>query len=344
VQRPRAFAIGLAAMACEGERRHLPDDVDWSGEIVDVVLADEVSACEGDLVAIDRHARDVAQLFGTASDERVLVYWAMPGDVDEYCQPLAGGCALPEGAIATTRMAALHEVVHVLAAALGRSRPLWEEGLAEAMMPYALFIGENHPVAMLRQDPLRDLSYMQAGHFVRWAWRQSAERTLAVYDATQLRDDQSQALAAFDSAWGESLYEIGDRYREDAPDLMDPVVPFVEEPLLQWSNGELRAVIRLDCSATDTLTASPGMRRVVYLDIPRPANYQIRTAPAQAWLLEWPVTHGDPFFVELEGDDEVVFLEPGRYALDLIIEWTEAPLAVEVLARPVLSSQPTTPD
>lgn len=343
MRRPRAVAAACFALtACEDASPHLPDDVDWSGDIVDLVIAEDTRVCAGDLFTLDAHTRDVARLLRSAPDERVLVYWAPWQEVGDYCQRGAAGCALPDGAIVSSRHVAYHEVTHVLAGALGRSRPLWEEGLAEAMMPYPLFIGENHPVAMLRQLPLRDLSYQQAGHFVRWAWGEDSDGLLAAYAATRYQDDLEHALAAFETGWGESLYAVGDRYRDDAPEQAEALLPPEQEPLLPWSDGEWRHVLTFDCDALDTFNADPGLARSVYLDIPERARYEVNIAPAVGMLVPLPVTMEYRQYFDVS--DTTLELDVGRYELSVTVDWAEQPIALQALVRRQLSSQPTTPD
>ncbi|MBC8067323.1 MAG: hypothetical protein IAG13_03235 [Deltaproteobacteria bacterium] len=334
------ISLVLAAMACQGSGiPYLDVEPDWSGEIMDVAIADGMHVCEGDLVALDVHAAFVADAIGSP-DRRVLYYWTNFEEVRHYC-PIGAGCAHPEGAIGTSYSTGLHEAAHVLAGHLGRSRPLWEEGLAEAFMPSPAYKGNHHPAAMLGQEALGGLSYPQAGHFFRWLWLDEPERALDLYAETGMLDDDARALAIFERVMGESLVDVGDVYLAGAPREL-PSLRNGEESVLAWTDGEWRHTLEMDCDRPDTQAYGEWVMRTAFIDIETPGQYEVMSFDARFEIRSLNRTAGAALHWRTIGVGRLD-LDAGRYQIVLQAEASESIEAV-VVVRPTLLTQPTLPD
>lgn len=324
--------------ACQEHEFAFPDvEPDVFGEHVEIATADGIRLCRGEVHTLDAQVAFVRSATRSPETEPVLYYWTDPEEVPEFC-PRGAGCAYPEGGIGATLGIGLHEVAHVAAAHLGRSRPLWEEGLADGFMPGAVERGEHHPAVMVGLEP-QDLAYGQAAHFYRWLWMRDPDVVLDLYRATEIDDDPERARRIFEDVTGESMIALGDRYLAEAPIELESPHPVDTTPL-PWTSGIWQHTIAIDCRNDDSFAEGKRTTRTVYVDIPDSGQYEL------AW------SGPEIRFGRLGDDTRSRFLSPSTgYPLTLAggRHWITVassvwPLDVDVAIYPASGIDPTVPD
>lgn len=348
--RVRAVVVlGPLAMGCQQpEPFDLPEefvDIDIMGELVDVSIEDGVELCAGDVPAMDAHVRAVSALLGVPTDgDRLHALWLSQEGVLELCP--TGGCAPGSVAIATSHQVMLHELGHAVAAALGNAPPLWTEGLAVALEPRGLALGDDHPALMLPLDAT-DLDYDQAGSFVRWLWREySPESVVTLYRRSSRGDDPGRGERIFEEVFGESLGAAGDRFLAEAPpysaSLRDP------EPPLPWTGAVWQHGVSLRCDDPDVRFDLFRPLRVLPVEVAVAGAYELAVSAGIAELRATdghPIEHTRP---KVSNWAQGLRLEPGDYEVELAAFADvdpESPSAVFVVElRPDLDAVPTVPD
>lgn len=326
------------ASACEEHEFAFPDvEPDIFGEHVEIATAYGVRVCRGEVHALDAQVAFVRAATRSPETEPVLYYWTDPEEVPEFC-PWGGGCAYPEGGIGSTLGTGLHEVAHVAAAHLGRSRPLWEEGLADGFMPGAVERGEHHPAVMVGLEP-QDLAYGQAAHLYRWLWMRDPDVALELYRATDYDDGPDRARRIFEDITGESMIAFGDRYLAEAPLELESPHPVDTTPL-PWTAGVWQHTLAIDCRNDDSFAEGKTTTRTVYVDVAESGAYQ----------LTWSAP--EIRFGRLGDDTRYRFPSPSPgYSLTLTAgrHWITVaspvwPLDVDVAIYPASGVEPTVPD
>jgi hypothetical protein len=325
------------AFACGEDEFAFPDvEPDIFGEHVEIATDYGIRVCGGDLHTLDAQVAFVREAIHSPDSDPVLYYWTYPEEVPEYCW-MGLGCGYPEGGVGSSLAIGLHEVAHVAAAFLGRSRPLWEEGLADGFMPGVVERGEHHPAVMVELGPM-DLAYGQAAHFFRWLWLRNPDQLLEIYRATDYDDSPAQARRIFEEVTGESLIALGDRYLDEAPRELESPHPADTTPL-PWTGNVWQHTVAIDCRNDDSFADGERTVRTVYVDIAEPGEYDISsTAPANG--------------VGRVGDPEVHRFGPpwsvARLELAAGVHWISVssavwPLDVRVGVYPAGGIEPTVP-
>jgi hypothetical protein len=313
-------------------------EVDHVGDYLDIAIDDGVEVCRGDLLALDAQARTITDALGLPRpDPHPIAVWATQDVVLEYCP--TGGCALEQAAVAENFSILLHEVGHLAARPLGRTRMLWEEGLAEAFTPGPLSRSDDHPAAMLERT-ISGPEYDQAGLFSRWLWRTLSPATVIEIYRRSPWSHADAAAGVFERIVGASIVDMGDRFIAEVPGSLPSLGPADPDPL-PWQDDLWHHVVTVDCDGGDDSHVGwfGGYARGVVVEIATPGSYEVETSAESYMLhgLDEPMMESGNRYVVQRFD-----LAAGRYRLDLIVP-TRARTDVFVQVRPQQHRVPVQP-
>jgi hypothetical protein len=207
----------VSASACSDEPD--PPPIIWEGEHLRFGTdADDSTICAGTLPYLDGVVGHLGEVFGHP-DAQVDYYW-LPDGTKPYCDLGGDGCANDRGAF-SRYVIHQHELVHAIRFPFTLYLPI-EEGLAEAYGDD----WDRFPIQGNINDLLRDPAngyipgpgYGLAGHFVSYLDAAHGLDTLVELDAaTNYESSFSQAEAAFQRTYGQSLDAEITNYKADYP-------------------------------------------------------------------------------------------------------------------------------
>ncbi|MEM9459663.1 MAG: hypothetical protein AAGF11_36130 [Myxococcota bacterium] len=252
------LALGFCACGADDARvvTHIEDRA--------VVMFDR-PLCRDDIALIEETIAHVEQSLDVKVEVPIeIAIWNRYANVADHCGEGPSGC-YTNGEIHTLWQALEHEIVHAVAAPLGRPEPLWTEGIAEALSNRTR-VGHETVDAQLGLEDSRQVNYSTAGHFTRWL--------LEEYGVDGLR-----ALArerSFEDAYGLNLTDTIADYEARAPWSYPHWNPCRGQALDASPANVWVDDIAVDCAAPWSSTMyNSGPTVVRTLDIEQPGTYRL---------------------------------------------------------------------
>jgi hypothetical protein len=209
--------------------------------------------CAGMAVEFERHVGFVSSQFGIELRDHIPVYLFEHGP--EQCREGLSGCVLPDGAVFTRPHSIHHELGHSAACELRASaRPVLAEGVAVMFdpNPETYRMGEDERFLELIEQPGSELSYANAGHFVRWLYERDGAEGLAELYARS--GDSTSTIAAIEELYGASLEQLESEYFASAPYQWSPFRQCADIPHVQRDDdGVWRHSSIIDCESESTM-------------------------------------------------------------------------------------------
>ncbi|PCC72552.1 hypothetical protein SAMN02745121_09213 [Nannocystis exedens] len=302
-------------------------------------LSDEAVVCMSDkLASMDRFVEFVAETLELDPPSTPIHYvWvprALHSEDTWICPPNALGCFERDGpdghgVVYSTELDLLHELVHAVEIpALGRSHPVFEEGMANYLSTAwssAEVLPEFPAVFKAGVAPGRHPGGVLSMHFV---GALLARGSMAQYVDFRSRLDYDDGLAQLAAAYKEVFGTSLDDFLEDAS--MAPVVGHGVDPLcadsptIQWDGlGSLDTTLSWACGDGVTFGISGTFRTAFSLDVVQQGNSRMTISSAGggdelfAMLDSCPVGDKGSSNVILasEGQSAPGVLWPGRHVL-----------------------------
>lgn len=276
--------------------------------------------CQGTLVAMDRTAQRVEEVFDIAFRPKQEVY-LYDGYVD--CGGHADGCYLTTPrAIVTTPRSLGHELTHAGSHRADRTlaADFVLEGLAESFSGDTLALTPASLPSHNLKAPTRG-----QGHFFRWLYAvYGVDRLLDLLDRSDFGEAETRTRWLLGDIFGSRLEELERRWLAEAPDRYPGLGACSSEPL-PFDGDIWKQQVDVDCRADDTLDVRAnghrvGVQRTVYVEIETAGAYLLETSAGTVglWSCSDFTAAGELAtlneFIRTEDATEV-FLGSGRYGV-----------------------------
>jgi hypothetical protein len=262
----RVFVLCLLVpIGCAEETTHAPTctdpnvprsprpDVPLRRQTEHLDIYSEGFVCAGMAVELERHVEFASSQFGIDLREHIPVY--LFEDRPEPCGGRLDGCVAADGAVFTTPHSTYHQLGHSAVCELrANARPALAEGVAVMFepTPETHRMGHDEGWLELIEQPTRDLSDANAGHFVRWLYeRDGAESVAELYGRS---GDSTSTIAALEEIFGASLEQLESEYFASAPYAWSPFRQCADIPHVQRDDdGVWRHSSIIDCESESTM-------------------------------------------------------------------------------------------
>lgn len=259
-------SIVAVSIGCGEEPPERPPII-WTGNHLQVGTDLDLAAwCPGTLPLLDRHIGHLKTLLGTPADQ-ITTYYVYPPPITDYaCREPFRAC-YAEGAVFTTDIFDLHEVVHGVSGLHGSMPHFFEEGAASYWgdTPDADYRNLDIREVLDKQwsNGLSNAGYALAAHFTSYLLHTTGLAAYVSLLKTTTRDESREAFErSFSEAMGMTLDDAIDDYEEqwtfcDARATQQWFYSCAQQPSIALPGGEWTN-FELDISCADLNVAGPS--------------------------------------------------------------------------------------